>query len=105
VKTTGNLVRNYAEHLMHFQHGFGFNNEEMGNNIIDVAQRMKVDGIIFNEVFGCRSMCTGHRMLKDLIRQKGLELPVNVITFNNIGDSIGQVKTRVSAMVEMLKGK
>ena len=40
-----------------------------------------------------------------LIRQKGLELPVNVITFNNIGDSIGQVKTRVSAMVEMLKGK
>jgi benzoyl-CoA reductase/2-hydroxyglutaryl-CoA dehydratase subunit BcrC/BadD/HgdB len=90
---------------MRFQHGFGFNNEEMANNIINVAQRMKVDGIIFNEVFGCRSMCTGHRILKDAIRQKGLELPVNVITFNNIGDSIGQVKTRVSAMVEMLKGK
>ena len=105
VKTTGNLVRNYAENLMRFQHGFGFDNEEMANNIIDVAQKMKIDGIIFNEVFGCRSMCTGHRILKDVIRQKGLELPVNVITFNNIGDSIGQVKTRVSAMVEMLKGQ
>ncbi|MBN2151782.1 MAG: 2-hydroxyacyl-CoA dehydratase [Candidatus Lokiarchaeota archaeon] len=105
VKTTGNLVRNYAEGLMRFQHGFGFNNEEMANNIVSVARRMKADGIIFCEVFGCRSMCTGHRMLKDLIRHDGLELPVNVITFNNIGDSIGQVKTRVSAMVEMLKGR
>jgi len=50
-------------------------------------------------------MCTGHRMLKDIIREKGVELPVNVITFNNMGDSLGQVKTRVSALVEMLKGK
>lgn len=105
VKTTGNLVRNYAGHLMRFQHGFGFNNEEMAGNIIEVAQKMKIDAVIFNEVFGCRSMCTGHRILKDVIRQKGLELPVTVITFNNIGDSLGQVKTRVSALVEMLKGK
>ena len=105
VKTTGNLVRNYAEALMRFQHGFGLSGQEMANNIIDVARKMKADGIIFNEVFGCRSMCTGHRMLKDIIREKGINLPVNVITFNNMGDSLGQVKTRVSALVEMLREK
>nr|MDO8110599.1 2-hydroxyacyl-CoA dehydratase family protein [Candidatus Sigynarchaeota archaeon] len=105
VKTTGNLVRNYAENLIKFQHGFGLTNEEMGENIIKLAHDMKVDGVIFNEVFGCRTMCTGHRMLKDIIRKKEIDLPVNVITFNNMGDSLGQVKTRVSAMVEMLKGK
>lgn len=105
VKTTGNLVRNYAENLMRFQHGFGLSGQEMADNIINVAGKMKADGIIFNEVFGCRSMCTGHRMLKDIIRKKGINLPVNVITFNNMGDSIGQVKTRVSALVEMLKEK
>jgi benzoyl-CoA reductase/2-hydroxyglutaryl-CoA dehydratase subunit BcrC/BadD/HgdB len=105
VKTTGKLVRNYAEMFVNFQHGCGFDNEDMARGILDIAEKMRIDGIIFNEVFGCRTMCTGHRCLKDIIRAEGKDLPVTVITFNNMGDSLGQVKTRVSALVEMLKGK
>nr|MDO8115855.1 2-hydroxyacyl-CoA dehydratase family protein [Candidatus Sigynarchaeota archaeon] len=104
VNTSGDIVRNYAEGLLKFQHGFGLSGEEMARNIITTAQHMNVDGIIFCEVFGCRSMCTGHRILRDLLRQRGLDIPLTVITFNNIGDSLGQVKTRVSALVEMIKG-
>ncbi|MHA1370902.1 MAG: 2-hydroxyacyl-CoA dehydratase family protein, partial [Promethearchaeota archaeon] len=68
IKTSGNLVRNYAEALIKFQHGLGFNNAEMANNIINVAKKIKADGIIFCEVFGCRSMCSAHRILRDIIK-------------------------------------
>ncbi len=104
VKMSGDLIRNYAENLLTFQHGFGLSGEEMATNIMNTARRMNVDGIIFCEVFGCRSMCTGHRILRDVLRQHGLDIPLTVITFNNIGDSLGQVKTRVTALVEMIKG-
>ena len=87
-----------------FQRGIGFNSAQMADSLIKTADRMGIDGIIFCEVFGCRSMCTGHKMLKDMIRKAGKDIPVNVVTFNNMGDGLGQVKTRVSAFVEMIKG-
>lgn len=105
VQTTGDVIGHYAGNMLNFQHGFGFSNQEMADSIINVATAMGADGIIFCEVFGCRSMCSGHRILRDTIRQRGLDLPVTVITFNNMGDSLGQVKTRVSALVEMIKEK
>ncbi|MBD3185312.1 hypothetical protein GF325_00675 [Candidatus Bathyarchaeota archaeon] len=106
VKLKGNLIRNYAEHLMHFQHGIGLSNEEMVNNIIQVGEEMNADGIIFTEVFGCRSMCTGHRLLRDILRRKDTStIPVNVITFENMGNSIESIKTRFSAFLEMIRAE
>ncbi|MHA1793124.1 MAG: 2-hydroxyacyl-CoA dehydratase family protein [Promethearchaeota archaeon] len=104
VKTSGNLIRNYARALLNFQRGIGLSNKQMSNNILNVAKKMNASGIIFCEVFGCRSMCTAHRLLRDISRRdEDLNVPINVITFENIGNSIEAVKTRVNAFIEMIR--
>jgi len=61
---------------------------------------MNVDGIIFNQLFGCHSLSNCYPMLREKVRRK-LEIPITSINFNKIGENVEQVKTRLGAYTEM----
>ena len=103
VSTKGDIIQNYAENIMTFQHGFAFTNKEMANNVINVAKKIDADGIVFCEIFGCRAMSACNRILKDLTRKNDTNIPVTTITYERMAKGLGQVKTRLGAFIEMIK--
>jgi len=94
-------IEGYAEFLMnHSAKGIGCDNNTLTDSYIRIAKKLKVDGIIFNQIFGCHSVSNCYTLLKDKTRR--LEIPTTVINFNKIGEGTEQVKTRLSAFLEML---
>ena len=100
IKSTGNMFENYADYLMGTIQGFGVNNEENTNNIVKFAIDNNIDGVVYNQLFGCHSLTTGYKMLRKKLRKEGISS--TIISFNRIGDNRGQLKTRLDALMEVL---
>ncbi|NVM18339.1 MAG: 2-hydroxyacyl-CoA dehydratase, partial [Candidatus Lokiarchaeota archaeon] len=63
---------------------------------------MDIDGLIFNQVFGCPSLSKTYDKLKEKLKSE-LGIPAIVINFKKIGENLEQVKTRVEPFMEKLK--
>ena len=99
--TYSDPIEGYAKLLMNFTNkGVGCDQETLTNSYIRVAKKMDVDGLIFLQLFGCHSISNCYQMLRQKITTQ-LEIPSTMITFDRIGDNVGQVKTRLGAFMEM----
>ena len=94
-------IEAYAKFLLNISTvGIGCDNTTITDSYIRIAKKLKVDGLIFVQVFGCHSFSNCYTLLKDKTRR--IELPTTVINFNKIGENLEQVKTRLGAFIEML---
>ena len=101
IKTDGNMLENYAEFLQRAGMGFGPDNHGMVDHIHNFVMENKIDAVIYNQLFGCHSLTTAYtRLRKRLIAD---EIPSTSVSFNNVGENREQTKTRVVALMELLK--
>ncbi|TXT64983.1 MAG: 2-hydroxyglutaryl-CoA dehydratase, D-component [Promethearchaeota archaeon] len=101
VSKNSNPVEEYAKFLLNATtRGIGYDQEALTDSYIETAKALNVDGLVFNQVFGCHSISNCYSLLRRKIRNK-LEIPTTVINFNKIGDNVEQVKTRLGAFMEM----
>jgi len=100
-KTIPDPVEAYAHYLMNITtNGIGCDNDKLTDSYLRIAKNLNVDGLIFNQVFGCHSVSNCFTMLKEKIRRE-LEIPSIALNFNKIGENVEQVKTRLGAFMEM----
>ncbi len=95
-------IEEYAKFLTNATSMIGCDNNTLTNSYLGAAERLKVDGIVFNQLFGCHSISNCYNMLREKVR-RNLEIPITSINFNKIGENIEQVKTRLGAYMEILK--
>lgn len=101
IKTTGDMFENYAEYLLKLVIDFGCNNKNNVENIMKIVRENNIDGVIYNQLFGCHSVSTAYTRLKKKLIVEGI--PSTMISFNNVGENVEQTKTRVVALMELLK--
>ncbi|MHA1460308.1 MAG: 2-hydroxyacyl-CoA dehydratase family protein [Promethearchaeota archaeon] len=98
-----NPAEEYARFLMNAtETGIGCDNDKLTDSYLRMARDLNVDGIVFFQLFGCHSISNCYTMLREKVRRE-LEIPTTAITFNKIGESIDQMKTRLGAFMEMFK--
>lgn len=101
VETTGDMYDNYATYIQNCALDFGRDNRMMMQRILDWIDNHPVDAVIYNQLFGCHSISTGYyRLRQDLMKR---EIPSTMIAFNQVGENREQLKTRIVALVELLK--
>jgi benzoyl-CoA reductase/2-hydroxyglutaryl-CoA dehydratase subunit BcrC/BadD/HgdB len=101
ISNTTDPIEAYAKFLLNItENGVGCDNNTLANSYIRVAEKIKADGIVFNQLFGCHSISNCFTLLKEKTR-KNLEIPAIALTFNRIGENLEQVKTRLGAFMEM----
>ncbi len=101
VSKNSNPVEEYAKFLFNATvNGVGYDQDALTDSYIETAKALNVDGLVFNQIFGCHSISNCYSLLRKKIRNK-LEIPTTVINFNKIGDNVEQVKTRLGAFIEM----
>ncbi|MHA1384181.1 MAG: 2-hydroxyacyl-CoA dehydratase family protein [Candidatus Helarchaeota archaeon] len=99
IKETGNLLENYANFLLNFA-GVFMNNDILTENALDAVRSYNLNGVIFNSVYGCKSLTPASRILKDKLRN--IDVPMLDLSFQNLDENIGQFKTRIGAFIEMI---
>ena len=98
-----NPAEEYARFLMNAtETGIGCDNDKLTDSYLRMARDLNVDGMVFFQLFGCHSISNCYTMLREKVRRE-LEIPTTAITFNKIGESIDQMKTRLGAFMEMFK--
>ena len=98
-----NPVEEYARFLLNATvSGIGCDNDTLTDSYLRVAKKLNADGLVFFQLFGCHSVSNCYTMLREKVRRE-LEIPTTAITFNKIGESIDQMKTRLGAFMEMFK--
>lgn len=101
VSPNSNPIEAYAHFLMNAtENGLGCDNNKLTDSYMRIAKNLKVDGLVFIQLFGCHSISNCYSMLKEKIR-RDLEIPSIALTFNKIGENSEQVKTRLGAFMEM----
>lgn len=96
-------IESYAEFLFNATtYGIGYDQEALTDSYVETAKELDVDGIVFNQVFGCHSISNCYSRLRKKIRRK-LEIPTTVINFHKIGENVEQVRTRLGAFIEMFQ--
>jgi len=102
IDVMGDPIEGYAKFLLNIStQGIGCDNNTLTDSYLRIAKKIKADGLIFNQVFGCHSISNCYTMLKEKIRR--LELPSIVINFNKIGENTEQIKTRLGAFMEIMR--
>ena len=102
IKEQGNVLENYADFLLNFAKIFETNNS-MTDRTIEIIKKYEIGGVIFNSVYGCKSLTPSVRFMKDKLQK--IDVPMLDISFQNLDENIGQLKTRVGAFIEILKSK
>ncbi|NHI91580.1 MAG: 2-hydroxyacyl-CoA dehydratase [Candidatus Lokiarchaeota archaeon] len=100
IDLTGDFLEKYAKFLLRVN--FEKGTEDLVEYWIDKAKQIDADGVVFNEVWGCRFITPSFKLLKDRIRDE-LEIPVVGINFHNFGENLGQINTRIGAFMELIK--
>jgi len=100
VNLTGDLIENYAKFLMRIN--FKLGPEDLIDYWMDKAKQVDADGIIFNEVWGCRFITPSFKLFRDRVRDE-LEIPVVGVNLHNLGENLGQLDTRIGAFMELIR--
>ena len=102
ISNSNDPIEAYAKFLLNATiNGVGCDNNTLSDSYLRVAEKIKADGIVFNQLFGCHSISNCFTLLKEKTRRQ-LEIPAIALTFNRIGENLEQVKTRLGAFMEML---
>lgn len=102
VSNNSNPLENYAQFILNSSaNKMGCDNETLSNSYLNTAKKLNVDGVIFNQLFGCHSVSNCYKLLRDKLRSE--DIPSTALTFNKIGENMEQVKTRLGAFMEMVK--
>ncbi|MHA1435991.1 MAG: 2-hydroxyacyl-CoA dehydratase [Promethearchaeota archaeon] len=97
-------IEEYARFLLNMTNkGIGYDNSTLTDSYLKIAKKIKADGIIFNQLFGCHSISNCYTLLKDKARR--IELPTILLNFNKIGENLGQIRTRLQAFCEIFENK
>jgi benzoyl-CoA reductase/2-hydroxyglutaryl-CoA dehydratase subunit BcrC/BadD/HgdB len=98
-------IEEYARFLLNAStKGIGCDDENMTNSYLKAAEQMKIDGLIFNQVYGCPSISKIYERLKEKLKAE-YNIPAIVINFKKIGENIDQVRTNLMPFMERLKDK
>ncbi|MHA1784816.1 MAG: 2-hydroxyacyl-CoA dehydratase [Candidatus Helarchaeota archaeon] len=100
IDLSGDFIEKYARFLLKINYRKG--TEDLIDYWIDKARQTDVDGIIFNEVWGCRFITPSYKLFKDRVREE-LDIPIVSINFHNFGENLGQVSTRIGAFMELIR--
>ena len=76
----------------------------MTNSYLIAAEKMDIDGLIVNQVFGCSAISKTYEKLKEKLKTE-LGIPAIVINFKKIGENIEHVKKTVEPFMERLKNR
>ncbi|MHA1269913.1 MAG: 2-hydroxyacyl-CoA dehydratase [Candidatus Helarchaeota archaeon] len=102
VETTGDMLDNFTKDILYVSRCW-CNNSGMSDNWINTINKLDIDGVIFNLAYGCKSLTPSFKLFQDKLREQEKNIQITAINFQNIGDNPGQVKTRVGALIEMIK--
>ncbi|NVM27262.1 MAG: 2-hydroxyacyl-CoA dehydratase [Candidatus Helarchaeota archaeon] len=100
IETTGDILKNYARALIRFELNW-MDNTSLVERYISVAEKYHLQGILFNNMYGCKSITPSLRLFKERLRDSDLALVD--IGFQNIGDNLEQTKTRIGAILEIIR--
>jgi len=96
-------IEEYARFLLNAStKGIGCNDENMTNSYLKAAENMNIDGLIFNQVYGCPSISKTYEKLKEKLKAE-FNIPTIAINFKKIGDNIEQVRKPLVPFMERLK--
>ncbi|MFX0186271.1 MAG: 2-hydroxyacyl-CoA dehydratase family protein [Candidatus Hodarchaeota archaeon] len=102
ISNNSNPLEEYAHFIMNASSNYmGCDNDTLTNSYLGIAKKLNVDGLVFNQLFGCHSVSNCYVLLRDKLRRE--EISSTALTFNKIGENVEQVKTRLGAFMEMLK--
>jgi len=99
IKETGNIIENYADYFLGFSRNF-MTNSSLTKIWVDITKKYELDGVIFNSVYGCKSLTPASRFLKEELQK--IDVPMLDLSFQNLDENLGQLITRVGAFIEML---
>jgi benzoyl-CoA reductase/2-hydroxyglutaryl-CoA dehydratase subunit BcrC/BadD/HgdB len=100
ISTSGDMISNYASYMQNAMIDFGYDNLNMAKNILHFIDENHINGVIYNQLFGCHSLSTGYfRLRQELLKR---EIPSTMVSFNQVGENREQLKTRVIALMELL---
>ena len=94
------MLKNYARYLIEFESAW-MDNTTLVDRYISVASKYKVDGILFNSIYGCKSITPSLKLFKEKLQDANLALVD--IGFQNVGDNYEQLKTRIGAILEIIR--
>jgi len=100
IETSGDMLKNYADAILRFE-SFWIDNSTLVDRYIEVASKFNIDAILFNNMYGCKSITPSLRLFKERLHDTDLRLVD--IGFQNIGDNYEQLKTRIGAMLELIQ--
>ena len=96
-------IEEYARFLLNASSkGIGCDDENMTNSYLKAAENMNIDGLIFNQVYGCPSISKIYERLKEKLKAE-YNIPAIVINFKKIGENVEQVKKSVEPFMERFK--
>ncbi|NMC08046.1 MAG: 2-hydroxyacyl-CoA dehydratase [Candidatus Lokiarchaeota archaeon] len=101
VSTSGDVLRNFARHMLRLNQFLGFHNDTFANTMIRFAKDVGIDGVLFQNTFACKNLGPVLAIFKEKARQNGI--PVVETSFNNVGENVEQNKTRIEAFMEMIR--
>ncbi|NHI90923.1 MAG: 2-hydroxyacyl-CoA dehydratase [Candidatus Lokiarchaeota archaeon] len=99
IKENGNVLENYSNYLLNFSDIF-INNTTLTKKWIEIILKYKIDGVIFNSVYGCKALTPASRIIKEELQK--INIPMLDLSFQNLDENIGQLKTRIGAFTEIL---
>ncbi len=103
VSNDSDPIENYAKFLLRAsKKGIGCNINNLKNSYLKAAKKMKVDGLIFNELYGCPSISKNYDILREEIKTE-LDIPTIVINFRKIGENVELVKSQLRTYMEVFK--
>ena len=96
-------IEEYARFLLNAStKGIGCDDENMTNSYLKATESMNIDGLIFNQVYGCPSILKIYERLQEKLKTE-YNIPAIVINFKKIGEDVDKVSSRLGAFMEKLK--
>ncbi len=102
IEPNGDILMNYARALLKFE-SVWIDNTSLVERYLEVASKFGIDAILFNNMYGCKSITPSLKLFKESLQDTDLALVD--IGFQNIGDNIEQVKTRIGAVLEIIRDR
>ncbi|MBD3230546.1 MAG: hypothetical protein GF329_20370 [Candidatus Lokiarchaeota archaeon] len=100
VKESGDWIENQTEFCLNVEQSWAYS-ESLVDQWIEMIKKIGFDGVIFNDITGCNAISAAEFHLRERLRNIGV--PMVTTTFNNIGENLEQLKTRIMALIETIR--